>query len=144
MTTVSEYATQQPTGNPILDPVVYFRVTTWALGLVALLGIVSTSMTQVPADQFLSLGGTFLQFTWWHNILHIVLAAACGLFGYAAIQGNVVKTFAVVFGAVYLLLGIAGFFTLTDASTLALTPTVNVVHILLGGWALTAGLMAKY
>ena len=143
--------------NPLLlDPVFYFRVTAWVLGLVTLLGIISTSLNYSgkPQDQFLSFGGNALQFTWTHNILHVVLAGAAVLFGYGGFHPTLVKRMAIVFGSVYLVLGVLGFFVLEmgdfaigrypeDMGVLALTWTLNVVHILLGAWALAAGLLSN-
>lgn len=142
---MTEYG--KKTTSPMLDPVVYFRITAWALGLITLLGIISTALAESsqlkPSEQFLSFGGTFLQFTWWHNGLHVLLAATAALFGYAALQPGLVKVFAIVFGGVYVLLGILGFFVFVgDNSLLALTPTINIIHLLLGLWGLTAGLLA--
>lgn len=142
---MSEYASRSEGANPFLDPVVYFRVTAWALGLVALLGIILFAMEDKPARQALSMDSAFLQFTFSHNILHILLAAACFLFGYAALDAKLVRTFAIVFGGVYLLLGVVGFFVWNtpDDPWFAFTPTLNIVHILLGGWGLVTGLLSK-
>lgn len=140
---MTEYATRTQSSKAFLDPVFYFRLTAWDLTAVSLMGVLLVSFEAVPRSQYLSLDGAFLQFTWWHNALHVILAAACFLFGYASLQPSLVRTFAIVFGSVYLLLGVAGFFLFTDPASLALTPTLNIVHIALGGWALAAGLMAR-
>jgi hypothetical protein len=142
---MSEYAPVRRQVNPLFDPIVYFRVTAWALGLIALLGVISTAMNQEDVTrQFLSFGGTFLQFTWWHNYIHIALAAACALLGYASLPGQAVKMSAIAFGAVYLILGVLGFFLWNTAEDpfLALTMVLNAVHLLLGAWALAAGLLS--
>lgn len=129
---------------PALDPVVVFRISAWILGLVALVGLVSATLPQTKVnDQFL--GGVGLQFTWGHNVLHILLAAAAALFGYAVLEPRLVKSMAIVVGSVYLVLGVLGFFWLNwpaDETVLALTPTLNAVHLLLGAWALAAGLLS--
>ena len=141
---MSEYARTTNNVPTLLQPVIYFRVSAWALALVALLGFVLNAMNQGNA---LSFGNTFLNFTWAHDIVHTVLAAAAFLFGYATLPGRTVRIFAIIFGVVYAGLGVAGFFTLTASSGdafLALTPGVNVVHLALGGYALIGGIMSKY
>lgn len=138
-----EYATPTNTSNPILNPGLVWRVTAFVLAAVALLGVI---LNAVGDGKQLSFGNTFLNFTWTHNILHIVLALAAFVFGFSSLSGNVVKTFAIIFGIVYLALGVTGFFAFkAPADTmLSLTPTLNIIHIVLGGWYATAGLAAKY
>lgn len=145
---MSEYARPTNTTNPLLDPVVYWRVSAFALTAVALLGIVLTAIGK--PDLFATDGHShLLPFTWAHNILHVVLALAAFIFGFANLPGRIVKVFAIVFGIVYAGLGVVGFFVADPLGTgsgmaLHLTETLNVVHILLGGWALLAGFGAKY
>jgi hypothetical protein len=133
--------------NPFLDAVTYFRVTAWALGAIAFLGIL-LAVTQQSNDiraQWLSMDGLFLHFTWWHNFVHIALAATAFLFGYAAFEVATVKYAAISLGGVYVVLGILGFFLFNtpDDAFLALTPTLNILHLLLGAWGLAAGLATK-
>lgn len=134
---MSEYATPTNTTSPIMNPVLYWRVSAFALTAVALLGIILNIVGQGDL-----LGKNFLAFDWTHNILHVVLAAAAFVFGFMALPGNVVKTFAIVFGFVYAGLGVTGFFT--DVGPIGLELGENLVHILLGAWALVAGFGAKY
>ncbi len=153
---MSHYATPTNTTNPILDPVIYWRVTAFALTAVALLGIVMASIEggghESAKDQLLAFDGeNGLGFTWTHNIVHVVLALAAFIFGFGSLPGNVVKTFAIVFGVVYAGLGVLGFFgdfghnPLGDgALALNLGIAFNVVHLLIGAWALVAGFGAKY
>jgi hypothetical protein len=146
---MSEYARPTNTSNPIMNPVVYWRVTAFAVAAVALLGIIMNMVDNNGSgvSKSLGFGDTFLNFTWAHNILHIILAAAAFLFGFAALQGNVVKWAAIIFGVVYCALGIAGFFLWTGAggdNLLALTPGLNLVHVVIGAWGLVAGFGAKY
>jgi hypothetical protein len=84
-------------------------------------------------EQALAFHGTHgLGFTWTHNILHVVLALAAFVFGFANLPGRLTKAFAIIFGVVYAGLGVLGFLL------------TNVVHILIGAWALTAGHAARY
>lgn len=143
---MSEYAHTTNNTPTILEPVIYFRISAFVLAAVALLGFVLNATNNGTA---LSYGNTFLNFTWSHDVVHLVLAAAAFLFGFASLPGNTVKLFAIIFGVVYLALGVAGFFvwnnpSSTDFGFLALTPALNVIHILLGGYAITAGATAKY
>jgi hypothetical protein len=131
---MSDYATSTTTRSPVMDPTVYWRVSAFALTAVALLGIVLTAM-----DQAALLGANFLAFDWTHNILHVVLAGAAFLFGFANLPANLVRTFAIVFGFVYAGLGVLGFFVSDLGGIMHLELGENLVHILLGAWGLVAG-----
>lgn len=135
---MSEYATPTNTTNPIMDPVLYWRVSAFALTAVALLGIILNAIGQENL-----LGENFLAFDWTHNILHVVLAIAAFIFGFASLGGKVVKTFAIVFGFVYGGLGVLGFFV-HSVGPIHLELGENLVHLLLGAWALLCGFGAKY
>ena len=141
---MTEYATPTNTTNPIMNPVLYWRVSAVALTATAVLGIILNAV-----DKPNLLGEDFLAFDWTHNIVHIVLAGAAFVFGFANLPGNIVKTFAIVFGVVYAGLGIVGFITgvvdgLEETLSLHLEIGENIVHLLLGGWALVAGFGARY
>jgi hypothetical protein len=147
---MSEYA--RPTNNvpTILNPVIYFRISAIALAAVALLGFIA-NMTATKTSQFgfLSFDGNFLPFTYTHDIVHLVLAAAAFLFGFANLPGNTVKMFSIIFGAVYVALGVVGFFAFqatakTPDTFLGLSIPLNIVHLLLGAYALAAGIMSKF
>lgn len=129
--------TMTTTRSPVMDPVVYWRVSAFALTAVALLGIVLNA-----TDNGDLLGKGFLAFDWSHDILHVILAAAAFLFGFAALPGKMVKTFALVFGAVYAALGILGFIT-SEVGPIHLEIGENLVHIVLGAWGLVAGIGGK-
>lgn len=123
--------------NPVMDPVVYWRVSAFALTAVALLGIVLNATGNANL-----LGKGFLAFDWSHNILHVILAAAAFLFGFAALPGRLVKAFALVFGAVYAGLGVLGFFV-HSVGPIHLEVGENIVHLLLGAWGIVAGIGGK-
>lgn len=137
-TTTATHATPTTTapGNPVLNPTVYWRASAFALTAVALLGIV------LNATGNGDLLGGFLTFDWPHNVLHVVLAAAAFLFGFASLPANAVRTFAIVFGAVYAGLGILGFLV-ADLGPIHLEVGENLVHLLLGAWGLAAGFGGK-
>ncbi|MGB1697661.1 MAG: hypothetical protein ACPHK8_04620 [Thermoplasmatota archaeon] len=140
---MSEYA-QQPTNttNAFLNPRVYWKVSAFALSAVALLGIV----VNIFAGNNEGLDN-FLKFDWAHNVLHVVLAGAAFLFGFGNFSGQITKTFAIIFGFVYLGLGVVGLIgglTFELAGLLSLELGENLVHVVLGGWALTAGFAARY
>jgi hypothetical protein len=149
---MSDYARPTNTTNIIMDPVLYFRVAAFALTAVTLLGVVLAAISgggeTSTKDQLLAFDSHhFLGLTWTHNIVHAVLALACFVFCFANVSGTVAKTFAIVFGFVYLGLGVLGFlFSNPLGGTLALNlgVSLNLVHLLLGGWALTAGFGARY
>ncbi len=76
-----------------------------------------------------------------HNIIHLVSGALALYFGFAA-SYSAARTFCIVFGAVYLLLGVLGFVAPetvanllqaheTPGTTGSMTPD-NAVHLLLG------------
>ena len=141
---MSEYAKPTNVSNPILDPGFVWRISSVVLGAVALLGIILTAIGQ---GELLSFGMHFLTFTWTHNIVHVVLAAAAALFGFTSLPGNVVKVFAIVFGIVYLGLGVLGFFAANpvgDVLSLHLGLGTNLVHVLLGALYLASGVTARY
>jgi hypothetical protein len=145
---MSEYAT--PTNNvpSILNPVVYFRISAFALAAVAVLGFIMNIVdSKTAVSTSLGFGNTFLNFTYAHDAVHLVLAAAAFLFGFGNLAGSTVKAFAIIFGFVYVALGVVGFFAFTGSSNdtfLALTPGLNIVHLLLGAYALTSGFAAKF
>ena len=130
-------STATTTQNPVMDPVVYWRVSAFALAAVALLGIVLS--TTGNAD---ILGKGFLAFDWSHTILHVILAAAAFLFGFAALPARMVKAFALVFGVVYAGLGVLGFVTV-ELGPMHLEVGENVIHLALGAWGLLAGIAGK-
>ncbi|MGB1585733.1 MAG: hypothetical protein ACPHID_01650 [Thermoplasmatota archaeon] len=141
-TTMSEYATPTNTTNPMLNPRTYWRVSAFALTAVALLGIIINAVTGEVAG----ISG-FLEFDWAHNILHVVLAAAAFVFGFGNIPGQVSKIFAIVFGFVYLGLGVLGLamgMTTELFGIIGLELGENLVHVVLGLWALVAGFTARY
>ena len=84
-----------------------------------------------------------------HNVVHILTGVIAAYIGFAGTLGAA-RTFCLIFGAVYLLLGIAGFVAPGLVSQVLgheplsagdLTPD-NAVHVLLGGVLLAAALMA--
>ena len=149
---MSEYARPTNTTNPVLDPVIYWRVSAFALTAVALLGIVLASIyggtATTAKEQILAFDSHHgLGLTWTHNVVHVVLALAAFVFGFANVPGNVAKTFAILFGFVYAALGVVGFLfsnPLGDGLALNLGVSLNAVHLLIGGWALVAGFGARY
>jgi uncharacterized membrane protein HdeD (DUF308 family) len=91
-----------------------------------------------------------MHLTTMHNIVHLVTGGLALYFGFAA-SADAARTFSTVFGAIYLLLGILGFVapgamaSILQTHAMAgmsgnLTPD-NIVHILLGGLFLIAGLV---
>ncbi len=85
-----------------------------------------------------------------HNIIHLVTGAVSLWIGLKATPAGA-KTFCLVFGAVYLLLGIVGFALGTgDGRVLAVLPgqlelgtTDHALHVLLGAIYLVGGLMTR-
>ncbi|MDX1612539.1 MAG: hypothetical protein R3185_09220 [Candidatus Thermoplasmatota archaeon] len=140
----SEYASQtNTTSNPIADVVVYWRVSALALLAVALLG---TALNIALGTGAWIVDPGFLTFDWTHNVVHYLLAATAGVFGFTGLaRKKIAATMAVVVGVVYLGLGIVGFIPgvvsgLDGLLGLHLELGENLVHLLLGGWATYAGL----
>ena len=133
---MTEYATPTVERSPVMDPVIYWRISAFALAAVALLGIVLTATSN--GDLF----GGFLTFDMPHNLLHVVLALAAFAFAFAPLPGIVVRRGALAFGVVYGLLGILGF-VLADVGPIHLELGENLIHLVLGAWGLVAGLGGK-
>ncbi len=134
--------TTEKTGsmNPIMNVRVFWQVTGIAVAAVALLGIILNVVGQGD------LLGSFLTFDWTHNIVHVALAGIALWLGYGNVAMNLSKTLAIVFGVVYLALGVVGFidgeiFGIGEAIGLELELGENLVHLLIGAWGLVAGLM---
>jgi hypothetical protein len=137
---MSEYATSNRTLNPFTAGG-YFRLTSIVLALVGVLGIVLAAMSKSHALDF-GMSPGFLTLTYTHSIVHLVLAAVAALLGFGSAAPNVVKTMAIVIGAVYVVLGIVGFMVTNPLGTtldLQLGLGGNLVHLLLGALGLVAG-----
>lgn len=138
--------------NPLLDPKVYWRVSAFALTAVAILGIVMAAISgggqESAKGQMLAFDSHHgLGLTWTHTAVHVVLAIAAFIFGFGNLGSGVTRTFAIIFGIVYAGLGILGFIVanpLGGGLALNLGVSLSVVHLLLGAWALTAGLASRY
>ncbi|MGB0653621.1 MAG: hypothetical protein ACPGQL_10525 [Thermoplasmatota archaeon] len=133
-----------PASEPFLfSPTLYWRVSAFALSAVAILGIVVNAVTGEVAGI-----ANFLEFDWVHNILHVVLALAAFVFGFGNVGAAARKYGAIVFGFVYMALGvfglIAGPLSYEIGTLMGLELGENLVHVVLGAWALTAGFGAKY
>jgi uncharacterized membrane protein HdeD (DUF308 family) len=84
-----------------------------------------------------------------HNIIHLISAALALYFGFAA-SPSAARTFSLIFGAVYMLLGVLGFIAPGPVIRLIQahhTPgglrglaTDNIVHMLLGAVFIVVGL----
>lgn len=138
--------------NPILNPKNYAKITGLALAATALLGIVLSAM---GADGMYGLfcsepsattcegaasEKSFLGFDWPHNILHVVLATIALLVGFASFGAAYARLYAQVFGAIYALLGVVGFFV-TDLAIIHLEVGESLVHLAVGGYGLLAGFL---
>ncbi|HEV8588431.1 MAG TPA: DUF4383 domain-containing protein [Pyrinomonadaceae bacterium] len=82
-----------------------------------------------------------------HNLVHIVSGAIALYFGFAGSAGGA-KGFCLIFGIVYLLLGVAGWFLGTGAdhmfsigTLLMLGKVDHIIHLLLGIIFLIGGLL---
>lgn len=122
--------------NPVLNTRNYAKITGIAVAAVALLGIILNAINNPNL-----LGAEFLAFDWTHNILHVVLAAVGLYLGFAGTDA-LCTLYARVFGVVYLLLGITGFFwTGLSATVLHLELGENLIHIVIGAWGCAAGFL---
>jgi hypothetical protein len=91
-----------------------------------------------------------------HNIIHLVSGALALYFGFFA-SWNAARTFSIIFGVVYFLLGVLGFVApemvaniiqthhVTDTGVAISTTltTDNIIHLLLGAIFLIAGLVGS-
>ena len=83
-----------------------------------------------------------------HNVVHILTAVIALYFGFAG-TASAARTFCLVFGAIYLLLGVLGFVAPGIVATIigvgrdaGLGPD-SIVHLLLGAIFLIVGLMPE-
>jgi uncharacterized protein DUF4383 len=138
--------------NAILNPKNYAKITGLALAATAVLGIALSAMGKGgmyglfcseptattcdgdAADQ------SFLGFDWAHNILHVVLAGIALVVGFTGYGNMRARLYAQIFGPVYTLLGVVGFFV-ADLGILHLEVGENLVHLAVGGYGLLAGFL---
>ncbi|MGZ4106380.1 MAG: DUF4383 domain-containing protein [Tumebacillaceae bacterium] len=105
----------------------YARAAGWIALLLGIIGFFVTDLLGI------------IQFDTTHNIVFLVL----GVLGIAAAQSaKWAKLYAQVFGAVYLVVGIIGFF-LPSFLGMHLEVAENLLHIILGVWGLYAALAVK-
>lgn len=134
--------------NPLLNTKMYAKITGYAIGAVALLGIVLSLMGTggnyglfcdgaVTCTTETEAQGSFLGFDWTHNIVHVLLAGIALYVGFMA-PANITTLYAKVFGIVYALLGVVGFFA-ADLVLLHLELGENLVHLVVGGWGIACG-----
>lgn len=143
---MSEYATPTNNDSFFLDPRRYWQISGLALAAVALLGIVVDLIFAGNSSEGIA---NFLQFDRVHNILHVVLAATALTLGFGRFNGGILKTMAIVFGFVYVGLAVIGFigglsYDLFNLGLLQLELGENLVHLLIGSWALITGFTARY
>ncbi|MFD2169445.1 DUF4383 domain-containing protein [Tumebacillus lipolyticus] len=106
---------------------VFARVAGWVMLLLGIIGFFMSDLFEL------------IEFDTPHNIVHLVL----GVLGIAAGQSvKWARLFAQVFGTIYLLVGIIGFFV-PDFLGLHLELTENLIHVILGAWGLYAALGEK-
>lgn len=146
----AEVATQDQAENDSLfaNVNIYWKTSAIALAAVALLGIIVNAI-----------GGNFaytpdvgamegiLVFDWTHNVVHVLLAAIAGAFGFGSFSSKLSANAAKVVGIVYLALGVLGFVPAVTGlleSTLGLGLEVgeNLIHVTLGAWGAYAGFTA--
>lgn len=118
--------------NPLMNAKLMAQVTGVAVLLVALLGLFMDDL----------FGAGFIEFDTTHTVLHFVLAAIALAVGFAPFAQGYAVMYAKVFGAVYLLLGVVGFFWPADGvAGLGLELGENLIHLVIGAWGLLAGFM---
>lgn len=103
--------------------------------------VVGLALVLIGIVGFLTPSLMGLEFTTHHNIIHL----ASGLVGVAVGFGGgpaAWRMFALIFGAVYTLVAIIGFMGYTDLGPimLHLNMSYNIIHILIGGLGLLAGM----
>ena len=87
-----------------------------------------------------------------HNLVHIISGAIALYFGFAGSAGGA-KGFCFIFGIVYLLLGVCGWFIGTGVDHMLNIPSTNpilmlgkvdhIIHVLLGVVFLAGGLLGR-
>ncbi|HWG92183.1 MAG TPA: DUF4383 domain-containing protein [Candidatus Thermoplasmatota archaeon] len=86
--------------------------------------------------------GINFELTTLHNWIHILTGAVALYFGFARIPEVTVANFAKVFGAIYLVIGIIGFFVNDILNgALVLTTVDDWFHVILGVAGLATGFM---
>lgn len=116
----------------------YAQLTGVVVGAVALLGIVLNATSNATL-----LGADFLAFDWTHNIVHVALAAIGLYVGFGGASASMQKNYAIVFGAVYAILGIVGFVGVTTIAGIGLEIGENIVHLVIGALGVYAGTMGS-
>lgn len=111
----------------------YSKIVGVALIAVGLLGVILNEQ---------SLFG-LLHFEMVHNIVHLLTGAIGAWIGFKG-SDKAAKSFAQIFGAVYTLLALAGFFGMTGIGEALgamhlMDGAYNVIHLIIGGWGLYAG-----
>lgn len=114
-----------------------------------LCGIIGVALILVGLAGFAAPTLLGMHLTTIHNVVHLLTGLIAAYIGFAGGVGAA-RTFCLVFGAVYLLLGIAGFVVPGPVSSILGHPPVsageltpdNAVHVLLGAVLLVAALMA--
>lgn len=134
--------------NPLLNAKLHAQVVGIALAAVAVLGIILSLVgagghfgffcpDAVVCDGAEAAEGSFLGFDWGHNLVHVLLAAIALTVGYTA-YSRLARTYAQVFGIVYLALGVFGLF-ISDLFILHLELGENLLHMVIGAWGVAAG-----
>jgi hypothetical protein len=100
----------------------FARVAGWVALLLGVLGFFVSNLLDL------------IQFDTTQNVIHLVL----GILGIAAGQSEKwAKAYAQVFGVIYLVIGITGFF-FPELLGMHLEVTENLIHLILGAWGLYA------
>lgn len=133
--------------NPILNPKLHAQVVGIALAVLAVLGIILSLVGDGGQFGFFCQDGvtcqgeavekSFLGFDWGHNLVHVLLAAIALTVGFTT-YSSMARTYAQVFGIVYLALGVLGLFV-GDLFVLHLELGENLLHMLIGAWGIAAG-----
>jgi hypothetical protein len=120
---------------------VYALVIGLALVAAGILGFFYSSDFGDPGDVDAVLG--ILDVNGWHNVVHIATGAV-GLIAYSA-GASASRTYALGFGAIYLVIAIWGFIIGDGEAILSIVPVNtedNVLHLLIGIAGLAAGAAA--
>lgn len=144
----SETAAEREQPNLFANLEIYWKTSALALSAVAFLGIVVNLVggndAYIPDVEFMT---SVLVFDWTHNVVHVLLAALAGVFGFGSFDEAVSATAAKTIGIVYLALGVLGFVPAVAAALdsllgLGLEAGENAIHLALGAWGTYAGFSA--